>query len=665
MEQKIEIPKNINKKLGLHYFQDTLNYQESDLHKWLPRLNDLNISWLVLLSESDRAIPEYFLKGIINSGINPIIHFKQTPSQPLIINEIEPIIKAYAKWGVKQIIFYDKPNLKDSWEVTDWVKGNIVEEFLNLFTPVALLAINNGITPILPPLYPGGELWDTAFLEKTLQKINNNEVLKNHIQLSAYSWHWNHSLSWGNGGQKKWPKAKPYIDKETEDHRGFFIFEWYQEIAQKILGNKKSITLLNAGSAFDPDSSPQKIIDQEKHKNRLISITQLISGQNAYEDNNSIRINQDNLSCLSSCNIWLLAADNESAYSDYAFYTPNNNQDEIINAIRSWNTISKNQTNKVNKTFSQSKTIYNNMNAQVNKEANMAYENLPKGFYVEDGINVDFAKAKRLGYKFCIARAADCDQISDGSPYDPSNYVDLAFADNVQKAHDNGLLLGAYYRLGVVPNVHAVDWKTPGNGLQYQALAHALKNKTYQFIVISLPRNDNTDTNMCEMLKQFIGVIQTCMGRTTPPIVVATTPDVWQYGSKSIENFIGQPNFPHAVMVMNSMSKFLSPGNLPTSNNVMWSYDYSKEISLNNVPSLLVRFIGSLAGLLERFGTPINFDYIPEEPSVPEEPTPTDPPVTPTPTPTPSDPPSVVPTVDLIAAIDRLNATIREACRLD
>ena len=107
-----------NQRLGIHYYQDTLNYKDSDLIKWLPRFNDLNISWLVLLSDIDRAIPEQFVKGIIDSGINPIIHFKQQPQNPIAVKEIEPILNAYGKWGVKQVIFYDKPNIKNAWQPT-------------------------------------------------------------------------------------------------------------------------------------------------------------------------------------------------------------------------------------------------------------------------------------------------------------------------------------------------------------------------------------------------------------------------------------------------------------------------------------------------------------------------------------------------------------------
>src|SRR5262245_59292929 len=58
-------PTNPNPRLGLHYFPDTLHYREADLQTWLPELQALGVSWLVLQSEQDRAIPEYFLRGLM------------------------------------------------------------------------------------------------------------------------------------------------------------------------------------------------------------------------------------------------------------------------------------------------------------------------------------------------------------------------------------------------------------------------------------------------------------------------------------------------------------------------------------------------------------------------------------------------------------------------
>ena len=62
-------------RIGFHYFPDTLHYRESDLQAWLPELADMGVSWLVLKSDIDRAIPEAFIRGLLLKGIEPVIQF--------------------------------------------------------------------------------------------------------------------------------------------------------------------------------------------------------------------------------------------------------------------------------------------------------------------------------------------------------------------------------------------------------------------------------------------------------------------------------------------------------------------------------------------------------------------------------------------------------------
>jgi len=245
------------------------------------------------------------------------------------------------------------------------------------------------------------------------------------------------------------------------------------------------------------------------------------------------------------------------------------------------------------------------------------YDNLPKGFYVDsESGEVNFAKAKELGYKFCLARAADCDQLVEGSWNNASNYVDQKFAEHVQKAYDNGLILGALYRLGTTTD-HAVDWKSPGNGLQAQALKKALENKTYHFIVITVPTVNNTDGNMKDYLFNFLNVCSEVFPKV--PLAVGTSPDVWGYGNKQIENFIGQEDFPHTVVVLGSRDNFLSPGNLPSQGNLMWNEGNNVRIGDSNY-LMFFRYIGSEGLLTDRFGTPVNWDYMPSTSDEPTEP---------------------------------------------
>ena len=61
-------------RYGFYYYPDTLHYWENDIHTWIPELNALGASWLTLLAPIDRAIPELFIRRIVNEGIQPILH---------------------------------------------------------------------------------------------------------------------------------------------------------------------------------------------------------------------------------------------------------------------------------------------------------------------------------------------------------------------------------------------------------------------------------------------------------------------------------------------------------------------------------------------------------------------------------------------------------------
>ncbi|MRS04895.1 hypothetical protein EG832_17020, partial [bacterium] len=62
-----------SKRLGLHYFNDTLHYTNHDLVDWLPVLKKMNVSTLILKSAPTRAIPEQFISALIGADITPVI----------------------------------------------------------------------------------------------------------------------------------------------------------------------------------------------------------------------------------------------------------------------------------------------------------------------------------------------------------------------------------------------------------------------------------------------------------------------------------------------------------------------------------------------------------------------------------------------------------------
>ncbi len=61
--------------------------------------------------------------------------------------------------------------------------------------------ISAGLQPIFPPLEPGGDYWDTAFLEAALASLKRRAPdLINQIVLALYAWTYDQPLDWGAGG---------------------------------------------------------------------------------------------------------------------------------------------------------------------------------------------------------------------------------------------------------------------------------------------------------------------------------------------------------------------------------------------------------------------------------------------------------------------------------
>ena len=120
-------------RIGFHYFQDTQHYRESDLDTWLPELKELEAKWLVLKAPIDRAIPEHFIQGLLEAEIQPILDFDLSPDQMPPSPELFFLYNIYAKWGLKYVNLFKKPNIRSSWESTNWAQTDLAERFLDIF----------------------------------------------------------------------------------------------------------------------------------------------------------------------------------------------------------------------------------------------------------------------------------------------------------------------------------------------------------------------------------------------------------------------------------------------------------------------------------------------------------------------------------------------------
>jgi hypothetical protein len=306
-----------NNRIGLHYFPDTLHYRVRDLEVWLPHLTQMGIGWLTLLAPLERAIPEYFLNGLFSSGLQPVLHF-QIPTQASTSSEgFRLLFSNYARWGVQYVTLYDQPNSRSNWSPAAWAQMDLVERFLDLYVPLAESALDEGLIPIFPPLEPGGDYWDLSFLQSALRGLQHRgqNRLLDKLALGAYAWTWDRSLEWGAGGPERWSQATPYsIPADSEDQRGFRIFDWYMAVSQRELGKRLPVFLLRAGNTpndqHDPTSGEP---DYLAHAEQNLTIARLLANETV-EGCSPVPLE------IKACNFWLLAAHEKSVLAGLGWF---------------------------------------------------------------------------------------------------------------------------------------------------------------------------------------------------------------------------------------------------------------------------------------------------------------------------------------------------------
>ncbi len=324
-------------RLGFHYFPDTVHYREIDLHTWLPELKSLGSAWITLVSPLERAIPEYFLRGLLDAGIEPILHFPVMVDTPNLYPSLQLLFKNYSRWGVRFVTLFDRPNIRAAWSPKTWTQSDLVERFLDIYLPLADLTLKSGLTPVFPPLEPGGDYWDVAFLQAALRGIRRRGRAKllDALTLGAYAWAGNRSLNWGAGGPERWPSARPYsTSTRVQDQRGFRIFDWYLTIAKAELGQPKQILLLKSGSLLGDHNNPdQPVIDQNTHSERSLEIARLMAGETISSQDGLL---ESVPAEVIACNYWLLSTDASSSAASHAWFHPINGPVSAVNTLHHW-----------------------------------------------------------------------------------------------------------------------------------------------------------------------------------------------------------------------------------------------------------------------------------------------------------------------------------------
>ncbi|MEK6256803.1 MAG: hypothetical protein N2C13_05745 [Chloroflexota bacterium] len=327
-----------NSRMGMHYFPDSDHYRKDDLNTWLPKLEALGARWLTLIAPINRAIPEHFLQGLIQAGIEPVLQFSCRPDAPAPIDELEVLLKSYADWGVKYVSLFEAPNIKDNWSSSSWVQSDLVNRFVDVFVPLAQLTLKFGLTPVFPALVPGGDYWDSAFLRSALQIMNRDgeNALLDKLVLGMHAWAGDASLSWGSGGPERWPGARPYFTPANEqDQLGLRIFDWYAASSEAALGRKLPMMIMSAGSVEGKGKFRQvESLTPDEHATRNLQIAKMMSGDfNSIESDQPIDAIPSEVLC---CNFWLLAHDGCCPDAKTAWFEQDGQPRDMARKVIEW-----------------------------------------------------------------------------------------------------------------------------------------------------------------------------------------------------------------------------------------------------------------------------------------------------------------------------------------
>ncbi len=264
--------KGLNTGLGFHYFPDDAHYRAADLQMWLPELKSLGVSWLTLVGSPARAIPESFLRPVIEAGIEPIIHLPVTPARAVDLDALRVLYQSYARWGARYVVLYDRPNTRAAWPADEWGREGLIDRFLDLLLPPLQLAQASGLAPVFPPLKQIGDYWDTSFLDKALAllKQRGQGHLLKELVFGFYGFTGNRPLEWGAGGPARWPESRPYSTPPgSQNQGGFRAFEWYADVITSHLGEARPLLMLAGGALpgddADPNLAARPPIDADGH----------------------------------------------------------------------------------------------------------------------------------------------------------------------------------------------------------------------------------------------------------------------------------------------------------------------------------------------------------------------------------------------------------------
>lgn len=167
-------PKN-DTGIGFRYYTDAYHYGEDDLDFWIPELKAMGVSWLILLSDCAHLIPQFFIQELQLNNIEPVIGLHPPKVKPFNQDTLKSVIEAYAQEGIHYLYAYYEPNMMERWSWDDWSQPELVKRFMEMLIPCLERMEEAGLCPSLPPLRPGGNYQESAFLREMLKAVRSQK----------------------------------------------------------------------------------------------------------------------------------------------------------------------------------------------------------------------------------------------------------------------------------------------------------------------------------------------------------------------------------------------------------------------------------------------------------------------------------------------------------
>src|SRR4030042_735258 len=299
--------------IGFHWFPDHYHYEKRYFDIFVPELKAMGASWLLVLSEGLNAIPDWFLRGLIEQDIEPIIRIYTRFVAFIDQAGLRQACKHYASLGVHYVHVFNEPNLRLEW--AEWSADRLPALFMDYLIPcLETMYSVEGIIPVFTPLAPAGDYWDTTFLKEALAILNQKgkKYLYDKMAIGIHNYAFNRPLNYGKGGSKRWTCSAPFLRPPgCEDQTGFYLFEWYDEIVRQCTGRRLPLigceNGVRLGDADDPRSAA---INEPLHAERHAAMCPVtMSGELPYYFFNNA--------------FWLLAAEDDNFFVRHSWYRPN------------------------------------------------------------------------------------------------------------------------------------------------------------------------------------------------------------------------------------------------------------------------------------------------------------------------------------------------------